>query len=208
MDYKILSIIGIIIICTILASIIMYVIFDNSSPNRRIGNEITIMVEIIVGISIAIIIQYNQHMNQKKIDDEKELHRKSIFSILYGTALLIPLSTMTILKDWKNIQKMHPDSRDKKIWDAVLETNSEYFRFEKLLQSNSNLLDPTTYTIFQTTERIYNDCFLILKYGPNDKEYVEKLIECCHSCITVIPHKYHDDKIKQKIIELLKNVNV
>jgi len=48
--------VGIFVVITLLVSVVVFAIFDNNSSSGRIGNELTITIEIMVGIFIAFII--------------------------------------------------------------------------------------------------------------------------------------------------------
>ena len=65
-----LSKVAIFSVITLLASVVVFAIFDNNSSSDRIGNELTITIEIMVGVFIAFIIYDIAHK-------ERELREKT-----------------------------------------------------------------------------------------------------------------------------------
>lgn len=188
-------------------SVIVYVIFDNNSSDGKIGNELTIIVEIMIGLFIATIIQYNQYKNQKKINDEKEKHRTIILKILYGLIIFIPLPVLSILKCWESLQNLTSDERNKKIMNAVLESNKNYFELEKQLVPHITFINPTNLSIFNTSKITYNACFSRIQNNPNSKEEIEKLVKHYEICLILIPNEYRDKEIDLELIRLLEENN-
>lgn len=207
MKYDLFPLIIIFIVITLMVSVVVYVIFDMNSSDGRIGNELTITIEIMIGIFIAIIIQYNQRKNQKKIDDEKEIQRKTVFGLLYGLILFIPIPVISILKDWENIQKLDQDVRYKRITDAVLDSNKYYFELKNQLVNYTTVIDPAHLAIFNTSYSTYNICFLHIKHNPNSKEDLETLVKHYEVCLILIPDEYRDESIDQKLKEYLNEVD-
>lgn len=198
MDNKIVSLIIIFIVTMIFVSTVTYVIFDNNSQDRRIGNEVTLVVSIVIGIFVTVIIQYNQYVNQKRIECRKEEIRKFIFPTLYLIAIVMPLHIEKLLDKWDEFQ-----NNPQKIMDDVDEANRYYFKFKRQLEMHDDLIDVKTYAEFNLDEVEYDELFIQIKRQPSNKNYIEKLIPCYTKCLNLIPTEYHDKRKIQKLKDVL-----
>lgn len=66
-------------VITLLASVVVFAIFDNNSSSGRIGNELTITIEIMVGVFIAFIIYDITHKERKH--REKTSHESRVKNV-------------------------------------------------------------------------------------------------------------------------------
>jgi len=82
MNYKIsrvtVGIIVCIIVSTIILSVIVHFTVNDMPPENRIGNEVTITIEIIIGISIALLIHRYSDKRQKDVNETLERIKKMI----------------------------------------------------------------------------------------------------------------------------------
>lgn len=168
MDFKILSLIIIFVVITIFVSIIVYVIFDNNSSKDGIGNELTITIEIMVGIFIAILIhnfankrqnkidstlekigtmiqriesiENIQHERMKKEDSKIEKKRKAVYLEVEGKMFHLTVVD-TLLENWADFDKFdikEKNAKTKYIEDII---NNAHNDLLKILKENLDLLD-------------------------------------------------------------------
>jgi len=88
-----LSKVGIFVVITLLVSVVVFAIFDNNSSSDRIGNELTITIEIMVGIFIAFIIYdistKERKQREKTTSDDKIKNVKIAKEEIYSSIRMI-----------------------------------------------------------------------------------------------------------------------
>ena len=88
-----LSKVSIFTVITLLASVVVFAIFDNNSSSGRIGNELTITIEIMVGIFIAFTIyditNKDRKLREKTTNESRVKNIKIAKEEIYGSIRMI-----------------------------------------------------------------------------------------------------------------------
>lgn len=170
-------------------------------------NHITIIIEIMVGLVVTVVVYFYSELQQRQIKEKEEKRRRSFYETIWPKALIMSLPVEHLLEIWQNIEKIDQSRRVKFIQECIQFSNRTYFEIRDLINYNNEIIHETGLgKIIYTIDPFYEHTWQKFQQNPEDKENIKKFNAYYNLVLSIIPEKYRDEGIKNKIMESILEI--